>query len=811
MKKKILRHLEICKEIKKAGLPWHFIKKCEEENVYEACKMINRFHLQTTVKNLRQKTLEYLVEDTKFVEYLFQLKNKYPEIGMWRIEALIKEADQEKISQFPIETIHTVLEDEMIPNSVLFWYMKYYYPYTLNAGQKKLLMDSLGNWKNYGKRDLKELSEEERNLMLEPAFAGALLCPLYKENEIFFHLLASDKRKLINTIAGISPVYQELNKEQFCLLMEKTEEFQIRLSNVIGCVGQKNIEIFAERWLENDMLLSDLKRLEKILPGMEEKQISILLQDRITYVSELYRESVAGIMLSELNVKQREIIFYGIKKNKKHFLALVRECYSDFLLLPYYCILLDPDFYQKYVNINTLNKKNLKECFELSMLSEKHKRELKRASYTFEELKLLSQLEYKYCVLYHQLEYERSDERLRIFRELTKRKCIPSNMNREELIHLGKELSKKAFSAWLKEELGHIKYLRYQTAVLLLSHWENLGHFVPDVTDGNQILFLLRNEEQIQEYDSWHEIEEHIMEMDGAWKWLKEHLPIKEEFIEQYKAGILEFLYKGGSEILYAFCQNERNKNEEIRRLLTAELMGRFMELKYHEDDLEKEISYPIAAGVKKLWIENMDMKKGIYHVWEEDRLLPVMQIGEIPKYTCMSYRTGNQSECLLSCFDSNKKIIYLEKNGEIVFRAILRLTKGSHSCIGKSDMRVEFADFTEVKNSNREKQEEELILFLERPYYSHFPDEELKEIVTCVVNMVKNKAKKMGVRLVLGIDYQGTQGFVNSQYYIYISASKNGSQYLDSLGGIASVNKSGCYKIANICLEKPIPQTSDT
>lgn len=68
-----------------------------------------------------------------------------------------------------------------------------------------------------------------------------------------------------------------------------------------------------------------------------------------------------------------------------------------------------------------------------------------------------------------------------------------------------------------------------------------------------------------------------------------------------------------------------------------------------------------------------------------------------------------------------------------------------------------------------------------------------------------------MGVRLVLGIDYQGTQSFANYQYYIYISASKNGSQYLDSLGGIASVNKSGCYKIANICLEKTIPPKPDT
>ena len=34
--------------------------------------------------------------------------------------------------------------------------------------------------------------------------------------------------------------------------------------------------------------------------------------------------------------------------------------------------------------------------------------------------------------------------------------------------------------------------------------------------------------------------------------------------------------------------------------------------------------------------------------------------------------------DCLLSCFDANKKIIFIKHNSKIVFRAILRLTKGS-------------------------------------------------------------------------------------------------------------------------------------
>ena len=38
--------------------------------------------------------------------------------------------------------------------------------------------------------------------------------------------------------------------------------------------------------------------------------------------------------------------------------------------------------------------------------------------------------------------------------------------------------------------------------------------------------------------------------------------------------------------------------------------------------------------------------------------------------------------------------------------------------------------------------------------------------------------------------------------FYIYISASKNGSQYLDSLGGEASVSASGSYTCNTFLLE---------
>ena len=92
-----------------------------------------------------------------------------------------------------------------------------------------------------------------------------------------------------------------------------------------------------------------------------------------------------------------------------------------------------------------------------------------------------------------------------------------------------------------------------------------------------------------------------------------------------------------------------------------------------------------------KLWAENLQLQRKEWKIWEEDRFLPVMQIGELPDKTCLSYKTGMYRKCLLSCFDSNKKIIYISYQGKIVLRAILRLTKASEEKMERENKEFQF------------------------------------------------------------------------------------------------------------------------
>lgn len=158
---------------------------------------------------------------------------------------------------------------------------------------------------------------------------------------------------------------------------------------------------------------------------------------------------------------------------------------------------------------------------------------------------------------------------------------------------------------------------------------------------------------------------------------------------------------------------------------------------------------------------------------------------------------------CLLSCFDANKKIIFIKHNSKIVFRAILRLTKGSFVAADERKT-IEFVDVT-AKSEPHENKAEELVLFLERYYQSGLSEQEIRKAVNLTAMLVKEKAEKLGARLVLSSSYKNVlenKNYVLTNFYMYISASKNGSQYLDSLGGAAGVSASGSYTCNTFLLE---------
>lgn len=170
-----------------------------------------------------------------------------------------------------------------------------------------------------------------------------------------------------------------------------------------------------------------------------------------------------------------------------------------------------------------------------------------------------------------------------------------------------------------------------------------------------------------------------------------------------------------------------------------------------------------------------------------------------------------------LACFDSNKKVLYAQRNGEIVGRACIRLTKccltGTPKNTKGTAGRISFVDLENENGSPETRHEgETLALFLERPYTSGLNPEEQLEVETVFVKLVQQKAKALGAILVLSMDYRkaAKMDFAQTRLHLYISASKAGKQYLDSLGGSAEASSEGSYRTNIFMLEQTHAQPEE-
>lgn len=134
--------------------------------------------------------------------------------------------------------------------------------------------------------------------------------------------------------------------------------------------------------------------------------------------------------------------------------------------------------------------------------------------------------------------------------------------------------------------------------------------FLPEVKNSFQLRYLLVNKEKLSAYSNFQSAYADLLKNDPHWEWMKSTFAFSNSFIREYEANIQAFLEQGGSEILYEFYKGDTGQTEMLRRLLVAELMGKFKDLKYHEADLEKELAFPILEKQMKLWAENLQLQK---------------------------------------------------------------------------------------------------------------------------------------------------------------------------------------------------------
>ena len=791
----IKRHLAERNMLKTAGLSLCYLEKKGEEKCVRAAEAIIQNEVMDVIPSLWEQVCLYMMEDPETITYLGNLKKEGCELNAYRFQRILLDAGTDKVSDFSYEQVKAVYFDPLVTDGTAYSYMKYYGEQNVSKEEKEQLVKSIAMCMDV--LDFEKAGEKDRMLLVNPVFSSELLLDLLENVNNLKILQDQDLMELVNTLAGYEAEIRSLNQNQFDQMKERPVEILEKLRIVTGYIPKDKLTDGLNLWLWNEALYEDLCKLERAFTdGADPAEV---FSSKVSYVNTLYQNPLSKISLSSLSVEKSELLLYAITQKKKAFLNLINEEPELFYDLPNASMLLKKEVYQEYINLNTLNRKNLKDSADL-ILSRDRFELLAKREHTFEELKLLCTAKEAVIRLYEQLTCK-CDERLLVLRELIKRECVPYSFWKGQIEPLAAALSQKPLSRWIREDFWNIPDLSYGTALWLLVYREQLKGMEKEITMEQQALYLLKDLALVKECDSLSELKEKLILGDVSWRLLKEKLSFSEEFVQNNAARIGNFLFVGGAEIMETFLERQPSKIEEIRRLVTAELLGKFDELKYPSGDLMREIDFEVSEEAEKEWKKDRTFTRGNLVLKEETGLLPVMQIGEVPSYSCLSYRSGLNSDCLLSCFDSNKKFLFIRKNGKVVFRAMIRLTKGSY--VGdRMRKKIQFADLSGA-GKPKEEEGEELVLFLERYYEKNLAYEEQDQAVYLAFVAAKEKAKKLGARLVLSCYYQDdvkTKEYIKSNYYLYISKSKNGSQYLDSLYGEASVSDSGDYS-SNIFL----------
>lgn len=471
-----------------------------------------------------------------------------------------------------------------------------------------------------------------------------------------------------------------------------------------------------------------------------------------------------------------ELVYEAIVDHKKSFLRLMEDDLDLFLQIPYESILFVKDF-RKLLNLNTLQKKDiltlLKKDKEIGWLYTYNTMDFRGLSgtYTFQELLAVCGQPEWIRKTYAKLDM-RVDEKLRRVRQIFRFNSLKGN---RDPAAIAAALSNESFEDYCTRR--GIKDAS-KSDLFLLMELEQTDERVSSVANsaktGQDVKTILRNRKSELFEMGLNAFKKAFTDLDTDSSWLKEQIEIPKEHQDAFTS----FCLDGCASIVHDYYESNRGQQaENVLLIAKATIYGLLDEVKYK--DLHKEIGYSITREQENAWRENITLMDGKVKTGEYTDFASCMNIGVLPERTCMNYRDGAYNECLLSTFDANKKVIYVMEEDEIIGRAILRLSKLSD----EGDKDLHFEDVAEDTPENKEN----LVVFLERCYKNGFSGKKAAMIYRKLYDLAKRKAELLGAGLVLADDYKTVaelNGLAKKRSYIYVSESKNGKQYLDSLGG---------------------------
>ncbi|WP_121616680.1 hypothetical protein [Virgibacillus halodenitrificans] len=516
----------------------------------------------------------------------------------------------------------------------------------------------------------------------------------------------------------------------------------------------------------------------------------------------------------------RTFIKNCIMKKKKAFIRLVSENLDTYRFIGDSNILFNERFLN-ILNLNTLNIDNLKSVAK--MYDEEMLCKIREdVPLTFKEFEYLYQQKTKIDMeVFYELMDLSVDKRLRACRELPSLKSLLDTFDHDRLVQKVVNFVRvKPIKKWLKDNNIHIKDATDIQRLFVILAPEKFEKFLGEIQTGTDIEFIIKNEPILKYTDTLDQAKAIYITEDEDSQFMIKDIGLSKTFIKDNQSSIVSFLERGLTHVYRTLHENRNLTKDQLKnlRLITkAELANKLEEIKFVDEDFDLEIGLKISDKSKSEWKDNRSFKNNGFTIQETYDYETTIRIGENPVRSCLSWDGGSYSRCLLSHFDTNKKILVArDPKDRVSARASLRLTKGSENYIEllqkKSKYKkLGFKDIDGEEQAIEETQtevKEDLVLFLERCYTS-LDGSQAQMVRKQFIKLAQKKANELGAKLVIADNYNYDipydSNLVRKNYFVFISYSKNGYQYLDSLTGQASESTEGRYRRADVYVQEDV------
>lgn len=528
------------------------------------------------------------------------------------------------------------------------------------------------------------------------------------------------------------------------------------------------------KWLSAaDLPARFLQGFLRFLEGHPAKEA---LTDRSHFLNACTDLHYQNLFLTAGTNGELDLLTYAVSHGKKAFLRLLEENWNLIRKIPVNAILWEETFWS-ICNLNTLNKKDLEvltkdDYISLELLKD-------HGPFTFQEIWTLGRQKYPVRSVYVCLDPALGvDEKLKRIRQLFHGSIEWDRFSELDLPRIARALSRESIVSYRDRHSFTCESLQDWLCLMLAEEKNSVvSQRITEIQSPLDAKILLNHLNCLELLEQGlAAFKAQFIYQDKDSQWLMEMLQMSTDHprLDAFR----DFCLSGNARIAHRYYQSvgRSEQQENLLLIVKAVLYGKLETIKY--ENLSKEVGFSVPIGQKAVWKENSSKKDSTLDAAEYIDFWHCMNIGVSPGDTCMNYNSGMYNECLLSTFDANKKILYVKKEGVILGRAILRLTKISDH--PKNALRFEDVEQSEDISEN-------LVLFLEKSYQNGYSGKQKEAIQRLLIALAQEKAKKMGVNLLFADDYTELpeiKHLEKKNTYVYISSSKNGKQYLDSLGG---------------------------